>query len=143
MASIDPPYNRHLDLRNDHTRESLVCWDRPEVYGWTCKRVDCLERRSALNVRSRFGAAMEQLIASVRAPVLIVSASDESWLTGEQPLALLSCRGAVTVLDYEQRRHVGAQIGIDNPQGEKVGRVGRLSNRERLWLAVPEGVESA
>jgi hypothetical protein len=32
---------------------------------------------------------------------------------------------------------VGAQIGIYNPQGEKVGRVSHLRNREYLFLAGP------
>ena len=143
VAYIDPPYNQHSYLGNYHVWESLVRWDRPEVYGIACKRVDCRERRSDFNVRGRFGAAMEALVESVRAPVLIVSASDESWLAGEQLAALLARRGAVTMLESEQRRYVGAQIGIYNPRGEKVGRVGRLRNRERLYVVAPEGVESA
>lgn len=143
VAYIDPPYNQHSYLRNYHVWESLVRWDRPEVYGIACKRVDCRERRSDFNVRRLFSTAMEQLITAVRAPVLIVSASDESWLSGERLVALLARRGEVTVLEHEMRRYVGAQIGIYNPQGEKVGRVGRLSNRERLYVTVPEGVATA
>lgn len=137
VAYIDPPYNQHSYLRNYHVWESLVRWDRPAVYGVACKRVDCRERSSDFNVRSRFAVAMERLVASVRAPVLIVSASDESWLPDEQLAALLARRGEVTVLEFEQRRYVGAQIGIYNPRGEKVGRVGRLRNRERLYVTVP------
>lgn len=137
VAYIDPPYNQHSYLRNYHVWESLVRWDRPAVYGVACKRVDCRERSSDFNIRSRFAAAMERLVASVRAPVLIVSASDESWLSGEQLAALLARRGAVSVLEFEQRRYVGAQIGIYNPRGEKVGQPGRLRNRERLYVAIP------
>jgi adenine-specific DNA-methyltransferase len=137
VAYIDPPYNQHSYLRNYHVWESLVRWDLPAVYGVACKRVDCRERSSDFNVRSRFAVTMERLVASVRAPVLIVSASDESWLPGEQLAALLARRGEVTVLEYEQRRYVGAQIGIYNPRGEKVGRIGRLRNRERLYVTVP------
>ncbi len=37
------------------------------------------------------------------------------------------------------RRYVGAQIGIYNPQGEKVGRVGRLHNNEYLYLVARAG----
>ena len=143
VAYIDPPYNQHSYLGNYHVWESLVRWDRPEVYGVACKRVDCRDRRSDFNARGRFGAAMERLVASVRAPVLIVSASDESWFSGAELEALLRSRGAVTMLESEQRRYVGAQIGIYNPRGEKVGQVGRLRNRERLYVVVSEGVESA
>ena len=35
--------------------------------------------------------------------------------------------------------YVGAQIGIHNPQGEKVGRPGPLRNTEFLFLTAPEG----
>jgi adenine-specific DNA-methyltransferase len=137
VAYIDPPYNQHSYLRNYHVWESLVRWDQPEVYGVARKRVDCRERISDFNVRGRFAAAMERLLDAARAPVLIVSASDESWLTGEQLAALLARRRQVTVLEYEQRRYVGAQIGIYNPRGEKVGQAGRLRNRERLFVAMP------
>jgi len=143
VAYIDPPYNQHSYLRNYHVWESLVRWDRPAVYGIACKRVDCRERRSDFNIRGRSGPAMERLIDAVRAPVLVVSASDESWLSGERLAALLGRRGAVRVFEHEQRRYVGAQIGIHNPQGVKVGRVGRLRNREQLYVVAPEGLDSA
>ena len=38
--------------------------------------------------------------------------------------------GAVCTLAFDSRRYVGAQIGIHNPQGEKVGTVSRLRNVE-------------
>ena len=36
------------------------------------------------------------------------------------------------------RRYVGAQIGIHNPKGEKVGEVSHLTNREYLFVAGPD-----
>jgi hypothetical protein len=33
---------------------------------------------------------------------------------------------------------VGAQIGIHNPKGEKVGTVSHLTNREYLFVAGPD-----
>jgi adenine-specific DNA-methyltransferase len=41
----------------------------------------------------------------------------------------------VTTLATDYRRYVGAQIGIHNPQGEKVGRVSHLRNTEYLFIA--------
>jgi adenine-specific DNA-methyltransferase len=40
---------------------------------------------------------------------------------------------------------VGAKIGIHNPRGEKVGTIGRLRNRELLFVVGPDAsaVESA
>jgi adenine-specific DNA-methyltransferase len=38
-------------------------------------------------------------------------------------------------VDY--KRYVGAQIGIYNPRGEKVGRVSHLRNKELLYIVTP------
>ena len=38
--------------------------------------------------------------------------------------------GAVCTLAFDSRRYVGAQIGIHNPQGKKVGKVSHLRNVE-------------
>ena len=39
------------------------------------------------------------------------------------------------MLAFDSKRYVGAQIGIHNPAGEKVGTVGRLRNVEYLLVA--------
>ncbi len=139
VAYIDPPYNQHSYLGNYHVWETLVRWDRPEVYGVACKRVDCRERRSVFNSRPRFRDALAQIVASVQARVLIVSFSDEGFLAREELEALLETRGRVTVLAHDSRRYVGAQIGIYNPRGEKVGRVSHLRNREFLYVVATDG----
>jgi adenine-specific DNA-methyltransferase len=46
-------------------------------------------------------------------------------------------RGEVAVLAFEQKRYVGAQIGIHNPSGQKVGEVGRTRNVEYLVVGGP------
>jgi adenine-specific DNA-methyltransferase len=134
IAYIDPPYNQHSYLGNYHVWESLVRWDKPEVYGLACKRTDVRERGSAFNSRRRFLPAFEGLIASVAAPVLVVSFSDEGFITREQAEGVLSTRGSVRVLEREYRRYVGAQIGIYSPAGEKVGTVSHLRNREFVFV---------
>jgi adenine-specific DNA-methyltransferase len=67
VAYIDPPYNQHSYLGNYHIWESFVRWDKPEVYGIACKRVDVRERQSVFNSRPRFASAMQELLAAVRA----------------------------------------------------------------------------
>src|SRR5215510_15185303 len=47
---------------------------------------------------------------------------------------ILSKRGQVRVLERDYKRYVGAQIGIYNPDGEKVGKVSHLRNREYLFV---------
>ena len=45
---------------------------------------------------------------------------------------------------FDSRRYVGAQIGIHNPSGEKVGTVSHLRNVEYVMLAGdPDLVDSA
>src|SRR6185437_9448014 len=41
----------------------------------------------------------------------------------------------VATLAFDSARYVGAKIGIFDPSGRKVGRVGHLSNRELLVIA--------
>lgn len=134
LAYLDPPYNQHRYLANYHIWETLVRWDQPEVYGVACKRVDCRERRSPFNSRVHALPAFEQLLRSIRAPRLVVSFSDEGYLDRERMEALLQARGPVRVLAHDYKRYVGAQIGIFNPAGEKVGRVSHLRNTEYLYV---------
>jgi len=134
VAYLDPPYNQHKYLGNYHIWESLVLWDKPEVYGMACKRVDCRTRSSPFNSRPRFVEAMRAVIGRVRARWLVVSFSDEGYVTREEMEAMLATRGEVRVIAHDYKRYVGAQIGIYNPAGEKVGRVGHLRNREFLFV---------
>jgi adenine-specific DNA-methyltransferase len=140
VAYVDPPYNQHSYLGNYHVWETLVRWDAPEAYGTACKRVDCRERRSPFNSRRAFLPAFTRLLGAIAAPVLVVSFSDEGFLARSELEAILRTRGEVHVLAREYKRYVGAQIGIYNPRGEKVGRVGRLRNTEFLFVVAPPGV---
>ncbi len=141
VAYLDPPYNQHSYLGNYHVWETLVRWDDPEVYGIACKRSDCRERSSAFNSRRRFREAYAALVAAVRAPVLIASFSDEGFLPRAEIEALLATRGPVRVLAADYKRYVGAQIGIYDPRGRKVGTPGRLRNTEYLFVVAPKEVD--
>ncbi|MGQ0628302.1 MAG: DNA adenine methylase, partial [Phycisphaerales bacterium] len=138
VAYIDPPYNQHSYLGTYHVWESLVRWDKPEVYGVACKRVDVRDRRSIFNSRPAFAGVMRRLLSAVRAPVLIVSFSNEGYLTREEMEAMLAGlwngEGQVTTIENDFKRYVGAQTGIYNPQGAKVGKVSHLANKEYLYI---------
>jgi adenine-specific DNA-methyltransferase len=141
IAYLDPPYNQHSYLGNYHVWETLARWDEPDVYGIACKRSDCRERRSPFNSRRQYRAAYAQLVAAVRAPVLLASFSDEGFLPRAELETLLAARGPVRVLATDYKRYVGAQIGIYDPQGRKVGTPGRRRNTEYLFLVAPPSVE--
>lgn len=137
LAYLDPPYNQHSYLSNYHIWESLVRWDRPEVYGVACKRTECRRRKSPFNSRRKCHDAFARLIDRVRAPVLIVSFSNEGFISRREMEEMLSARGRVRVIQREQRRYVGAQIGVYNPDGEKVGETDHLHNKEYLYVVTP------
>jgi adenine-specific DNA-methyltransferase len=139
VAYLDPPYNQHSYLRNYHIWESLVLWDRPEVFGLARKRVDCRERPSAFNLKRQALAAFTDVVEHVRARLLVVSFNDEGFFDRQTLGSVLSRRGPVDVLEVESRRYVGARIGIYNPAGEKVGAVSHLTNKELLFVVQCDG----
>jgi adenine-specific DNA-methyltransferase len=144
VAYLDPPYNQHSYLANYHVWESLVRWDKPEVYGVACKRADVKQRKSVFNSRPRFADAMRELLGTVRAPVLVVSFNNEGYLARSEMEGMLSSlwggSAKVTTIERDFKRYVGAQIGIYNPQGRKVGMVSHLRNTEYLYVAARDRV---
>ncbi len=143
VAYLDPPYNQHSFLGNYHIWETLTLWDKPEYYGIACKRIDCRERKSAFNSKRHFRDAWTRVVERVRAPYLVVSFSDEGFIGREEMEALLQRRGEVVVIENDYKRYVGAQIGVFNPSGKKVGRVSHLRNKEYLYVVSPEPLSAA
>ena len=141
VAYIDPPYNQHSYLSNYHAWESLVRWDKPEVYGTACKRIDCRTRKSDFNFKGKFHTAMKAVIDTIDAKVLIVSFNNEGYIERGQMQEMLSSRGEVSVVAIDHKRYVGAQIGIYNPQGDKVGKVSHLRNLEYLYIVRTPGAQ--
>jgi adenine-specific DNA-methyltransferase len=136
VAYLDPPYNQHSYLRNYHVWETLVRWDRPEVYGVACKRADCRTRLSAFNSRPAIGPALERTIAALGGcPTLVVSFNDEGYLPRAALERMLGAWAHLHVMEIPYGRYVGAKIGIHNPRGERVGTVGHLTNVEHLFIA--------
>lgn len=134
LVYLDPPYNQHSYRGNYHVWESLVRWDKPAVYGVACKRVDCREYHSAYNSKRRIGPALAELVAACRARWLLVSFNNEGYMDRTAMEALLSSRGEVRTIEVDFKRYVGAQIGIYNPAGQKVGTAGHRRNKEYLYI---------
>ncbi len=138
VVYLDPPYNQHRYLGNYHVWESLVRWDKPEVYGLAMKRVDAKDYKSDFNSKPRIREALAKVIAKLDARYLLVSFSNEGYLSHEDLTELLSAHhGEVASVALDYKRYVGAQIGIYNPRGEKVGNVSHLRNAEYLFLSGP------
>jgi adenine-specific DNA-methyltransferase len=139
LVYLDPPYNQHRYFTNYHIWETLVRWDAPEHYGVACKRADSREdgTKSTFNRKREMAAALEAVIRTAGARVMIVSYNDESWLEPASILTWLDQAGYadVRLLAFDRKRYVGAQIGIYSPAGLKVGAVSRLRNVEYLFVA--------
>ncbi len=134
---LDPPYNQHSYLGNYHIWETLARMDEPECYGVACKRVDCRERKSEFNFKKRAFPHFKQVIERARADYLIVSFNNEGFVPRKEMEEALSSRGKVFVIEKDHKRYVGAQIGIYNPLGDKVGQVSHVRNKEYIYVVVP------
>jgi adenine-specific DNA-methyltransferase len=136
IAYLDPPYNQHRYFSNYHIWETLVAWDRPEHYGVACKRIDNRDdaTKSRFNEKRNMAGAFRSVIKSLEAETLIVSYNNESWVAQEELKDMCSNYEEVRLLAFDSKRYVGAQIGIFNPSGEKVGKVSHLRNHE--WILV-------
>lgn len=148
LAYLDPPYNQHRYFTNYHVWETLVRRDEPEHYGIACKRMDARDQatKSVFNYRATMPGAVRSVIARTRARLVVASYNDESWLTAEEISTALAEAGheTVAVLGFDARRYIGAQIGIHNLLGERVGEVSHVRNTEYLFVAGPRDlVESA
>ena len=136
LAYLDPPYNQHRYFSNYHIWETLVAWDKPEHYGVACKRIDNRDEstKSRFNEKRNMVNAFRSVIESLDARTLVISYNNESWVSREELLGMCSRFEEVRLLAFDSKRYVGAQIGIYNPSGEKVGKVSHLRNLE--WVVV-------
>jgi adenine-specific DNA-methyltransferase len=141
LAYVDPPYNQHRYFTNYHVWETLVRWDSPEHYGVACKRIDSRDdaTKSVFNRRREMPEALRDIITRLSADVVVVSYNDESWVAPGDIARWLVEAGHedVGMLAFDNKRYVGAQIGIHDPHGRKVGEVSHLRNLEHLIIGGP------
>lgn len=134
VVYLDPPYNQHSYRGNYHIWETLVNNDEPEVYGKAQKRVDCRTEKSNFNSKRKFRDSLTAVLEALQARHLVVSFNDEGFIGQNDLEKLLSKFGSVDVFDINYKRYVGAQIGIYNQLGIKVGEVKKLQNKEFLYV---------
>ena len=139
LAYLDPPYNQHRYFTNYHIFETLVAWDRPQHYGVACKRIDSRDdvTKSMFNTKKDMPSALAATVGAIDAEVLVLSYNDESWVDSEQLMAMCDRFAEVRLLAFDSKRYVGAQIGIHNPAGVRVGEVSHLRNQEWIVVAGP------
>jgi adenine-specific DNA-methyltransferase len=148
LAYVDPPYNQHRYFTNYHVWETLIRWDAPEHYGVACKRIDSRDEqtKSVFNRRREMPTALRDVLTNLAADVVLVSYNDEAWVTPGDIAGWLRDAGHadVQLLGFDSKRYVGAQIGIHDPRGRKVGTVSHLRNTEYVVVAgSSDAVEAA
>ncbi len=79
--------------------------------------------------------ALEQVVGEVDAHVVVLSYNNESWVDLDELVTMMRSRGRVHVMAFDSKRYVGAQIGIHNQAGERVGEVSHLRNLEYVLVA--------
>jgi adenine-specific DNA-methyltransferase len=136
LVYLDPPYNQHSYFANYHVWETLVRGDAPASYGIARKREDVRVNKSAFNAKATAWDAFRAVVDAVDARHAIVSFNNEGYFPPDEITELLRARwGAVASVPVTQRRYVGAQIGIHNPRGERVGEVSHVRNTEWIFVA--------
>ena len=134
LTYIDPPYNQHSYAGNYHVWETLVRNDAPEAYGIARKRSDIRGVRNPWNSKPRFRATLMELLTAVESRYILLSFSNEGFVPSAEMELMLGEFGHVSRTDIDFRRYIGAQIGVHNPAGEKVGTVSHTRNVEHLFL---------
>ena len=139
LAYLDPPYNQHRYFTNYHVWETIVAWDHPEHYGVACKRIDARDdkTKSVFNRKRQMPDALRRTIAGVDAEIVVVSYNDESWVPLDELREMCAVHGDVVALAFDSKRYIGAQIGIHDPSGNKVGEVSHTRNLEYVLIAGP------
>ena len=137
LAYLDPPYNQHRYFTNYHVWETLVAWDAPEHYGVACKRVDARDPSTEERVQRAARDARRASSRRARRARAGAGAVVQRRVVGRRSTScetMCAVRGAVEVLEFDSKRYVGAQIGIHNPSGERVGTVSHVRNREYVLI---------
>lgn len=138
LMYLDPPYNQHRYFTNYHIWETLVRWDKPEVYGVACKRIDARDEttKSAYNKKREMKETFFDLVGKAKAKLLVISYNNESWIAVEEMQAMLEqYYPSQMLLSFDYKRYVGAQIGVHNLEGKRVGTPTHLRNLEYVFVA--------
>ena len=95
VAYLDPPYNQHPYGSNYFMLNLLVRYQEPTEMS-RVSGIPTSWRRSDYNVRSRSLPRFRELVEDVDAAFVVVSFSDEGFISPEEMRALLTSIGSVT-----------------------------------------------
>ena len=127
----------HLDRHNQHVFGNYhmgksIKMGQAQVYGVIRKRVD-VKQRKVLSIGKENCDAMRTIVSNLDVNHLVVSFSNEGYIERDEMVGILEI-GAVSVVEKDFKRYVGATIGIHSPTGDKVGEVSHVRNKEYLFV---------
>ncbi len=131
LAYLDPPYNVHNYSSVYHLWDTLCAGTEPEVFGVARKPVVA---RSEFNAKPLAEDALRRVIEVVQARVIVVSFSDDGYVSREAVTRLLQARGEVRTVSQDHVRYIGRKIGGHNPDGDLVGEESAHDTVENLFI---------
>ena len=108
LAYLDPPYNQHPYGSNYFMLNLLVDYEEPEAIS----KVSGIPRnwkRSAYNRAGEAAAALESLVAALRARFVLVSFNSEGFIAQEEMLGILGRHGKVGVVERKYNAFRGSR----------------------------------
>jgi adenine-specific DNA-methyltransferase len=107
---LDPPYNTRQYGTYYHILETIAKYDNPKIHGITGVREDSLS--SAFSSKVQVEEAFQNLVAKVKAKVLIMSYNDEGIVPHDRMMAILKQHGRVRLYKIPYKKFI-AQDGVD------------------------------
>jgi adenine-specific DNA-methyltransferase len=95
---LDPPYNTRQYVDNYHLLENIARWEKPVLYGKTCK-FERTHLKSAYSSKVKALPAFTELIKHARAHHIFLSYNNEGIIPAGAIMDVLSRRGQVKVFE--------------------------------------------
>lgn len=120
IAFIDPPYNSRQYSRFYHVLETIVKWDKPELYGTALKPK---EENMSEYCKSNASKAFEELINNINAKYIVVtynntytskSSSSQNKISLEQIKEILSKKGKTKVFEKPYKAFNAGKTNLNN-----------------------------
>lgn len=109
IVYIDPPYNSRQYSRFYHVYETLVKWDKPELFGVAMKPAP---ENMSLYCSNKAAVAMKDLVTNIKAKYIVVSynntynsksSSSENKISLEELTAILQSVGDTRIFEHKHR----------------------------------------
>jgi adenine-specific DNA-methyltransferase len=141
ICYLDPPYNQHQYGSNYHLLNTVCLWDRPPVSDAIGEdgrlvdkagiRKDWVQTRSEFCSRPKARQALEDLLASIDCPLILLSYNMDGNISHPELLELLQTHGHVEVRTQDHAVYRGGRQSL-NRRSRSVEVLWVLDRRRRM-----------